>query len=857
MFEALRGTETVPTVLRVKLRSLAGGAVTLFVLSSAIGGFTAGDVHAATVHSSSRVRTSTASSPYPLTAYITDGSGPNVHRIQVTSPADFAIQPDFPVTSGSANVGVAASPDGARVYATVDSLDTAETAVVDTASQQVLSMVQAPQSPAGAAPWGPAVTPDGRTVFVANADNSDASASNQPDSVSAIDVAANPPAATTISLASVAPNGEPLFVAVSPDGQTAYVSVSGPNVLVPISVQTETPGTPMPMAGTQANASCSPGGVAVTPDSRRILVSCTDNAAADVVDAAAGTVTPIQLNTSSEGGSHGGGDLAAVTPDGHTGIVGWTDPNLGGQLSFIDLTQSPPAVTASVSIPELTLGSVVVTPDGVNALLTTPGVTYVIDLTTSPPVVDSTTLNVPGYMIALARSPSASGGSGAPAVQTQTLPNGAVGMQYSSTLQAGGGMSPYSWSLISGSLPNGLSLDPSSGAITGTPATANTYSFTVQVTDANGQTANQQLSITVVPPGYAPMTPARLFDTRNEGGPMGPGATLVVQVAGVDGVPSGASSVAINVTAVNATSPTYVTVWPDGTNRPLASTLNPAGSAAIPNFDVVAIGSDGKIDMYNLAGSVDLLADIEGFYTPGAGYTPMTPVRVCDTRDGTGVNQGVVGPGGSISVQVAGVDGVPPNATAVALNITAVDATRSTYVTVWPDGTGRPVASNLNPGGPAAVANFDIVAIGSGGMIDLYNLAGSVDLVCDVQGYFTSGAAYTPMTPVRIFDTRSGGAVDAVGPQTAIWVQVAGVGGIPANAKAVAINVTAVDATSSTYITVWPYGASQPVASNLNPNSPAAVPNFDIVQIGSDGRIEMYNLAGSIDLLGDVAGYYT
>jgi hypothetical protein len=71
--------------------------------------------------------------------------------------------------------------------------------------------------------------------------------------------------------------------------------------------------------------------------------------------------------------------------------------------------------------------------------------------------------------------------------------------------------------------------------------------------------------------------------------------------------------VALNVTAVGATTPTYLTVWPDGSPRPTASTLNPSSAAAVANFDVVAIGADGYVDFYNAAGALNVLADIAGY----------------------------------------------------------------------------------------------------------------------------------------------------------------------------------------------------------------------------------------------------
>jgi hypothetical protein len=69
------------------------------------------------------------------------------------------------------------------------------------------------------------------------------------------------------------------------------------------------------------------------------------------------------------------------------------------------------------------------------------------------------------------------------------------------------------------------------------------------------------------------------------------------------------------VTATNPTASSYVTVWPDGTARPTASSLNFTLGETIPNLVVVPVGADGAIDFYNHTGSVDLVADLEGYYT--------------------------------------------------------------------------------------------------------------------------------------------------------------------------------------------------------------------------------------------------
>jgi len=87
-------------------------------------------------------------------------------------------------------------------------------------------------------------------------------------------------------------------------------------------------------------------------------------------------------------------------------------------------------------------------------------------------------------------------------ITTTTLAFGTTGKSYSQTLSATGGKKPYVWSISAGSLPSGLSLDSSTGVISGKPISAGTSTFTVQVKDANNATSTKPLSIAI----YAPLT---------------------------------------------------------------------------------------------------------------------------------------------------------------------------------------------------------------------------------------------------------------------------------------------------------------------------------------------------------------
>jgi hypothetical protein len=116
---------------------------------------------------------------------------------------------------------------------------------------------------------------------------------------------------------------------------------------------------------------------------------------------------------------------------------------------------------------------------------------------------------------------------------------------------------------------------------------------------------------------------------------------------------------------------------------------------------------------------------------------------VFDTRFGTGTCAGSpavaktpLGAQKVLTVQVTGVAGVPANATAVVLNLTAVGATVPTYVTAWPAGTARPTTSNLNVHDANPVPNTAVVPVGAGGAISLFSSSGNVNLLADISGYF-------------------------------------------------------------------------------------------------------------------------
>ena len=406
---------------------------------------------------------------------------------------------------------------------------------------------------------------------------------------------------------------------------------------------------------------------------------------------------------------------------------------------------------------------------------------------------------------------------------------------------------------------------------------------------ADNQYGAGEVHLAAIGGNYHALAPARVLDTRSGSGlphageHLGPAGTVTFQVTGAGNVPSDrVLSVVLNVTAVGPTAASYLTVYPAGVGRPWASNLNVvAGQSAVPNLVNVPVGAAGQVTIYNNNGTVDVVADVEGYVTRDQTGTtglfqPLAPSRVLDTRTGSGQPHAGerLSAGATVDFQVAGLGGVPVSgASAVVLNVTAVAPTERSYLTAYSSGAQRPLASNLNFGPERyAVPNRVIVPVGQNGRVTIYNDQGQVDVVADVAGWFTDSlrnppgsAVFSGLAPARIADTRPGSgqpyAASTLHPGATIDVRVASAGGVPAIAapstpKAAVLNVTIVGGTASSYLTVYPANVSRPLASDLNWQAGDVRPNLVIVKLSSDGYVRIYNNAGDVDVVVDVVGWY-
>jgi hypothetical protein len=253
--------------------------------------------------------------------------------------------------------------------------------------------------------------------------------------------------------------------------------------------------------------------------------------------------------------------------------------------------------------------------------------------------------------------------------------------------------------------------------------------------------------------------------------------------------------------------------------------------------------------------------------TTGGNYTPLAPSRILDTRDGTGGFLGSLGPNSSIAVQVLNRGGVPSGGVgAVALNVTSDGATDSSFLTVFPGPGNQPLVSNLNFVQGQTIANLVIVNVGLDGKVRVYNAQGNVNVIIDVQGWFSnmpaegSAGQFHPVPPARLLDTRTstGGHPYRMAAGETYNLPVAGVAGLPAlaNISSVIINLTVSGPSQAAFLTAYP-GGTRPNASNLNVQAGVVQPNRVAVKINpSDGTVSIFLSDGSADVIVDVNGWF-
>jgi hypothetical protein len=342
------------------------------------------------------------------------------------------------------------------------------------------------------------------------------------------------------------------------------------------------------------------------------------------------------------------------------------------------------------------------------------------------------------------------------------------------------------------------------------------------------------------------------------------------------GVPANATGVTLNVTSADPTSAGHVVVFPwDGSSAPTSgstSTLNLQPGLEVANAAFVRLGTAGKICWTAVdGGNQRVILDVTGYTTSGSGASLVEPVRLLDSRSST---SGAELAGGiflrtASTVQITGRAGVPAGATAAILNITVVDPAAAGHVTVYATGSSAtaPGVTTVAFSAGRTTASAALVRLGDGGKVTIWADAPTtarLQIVIDVSGYLSTGSVIDVPTPVRVLDTRAAApaslrlASALVGDGAATVDVVAGAG-IPADATAVVVELTAVRPTVAGNLRVYPGGSdAAPTTSTLNYSAGSLVSNLAFVPLSADGTIDVRAFqadGGKVDIVVDVVGY--
>jgi spore germination protein YaaH len=378
----------------------------------------------------------------------------------------------------------------------------------------------------------------------------------------------------------------------------------------------------------------------------------------------------------------------------------------------------------------------------------------------------------------------------------------------------------------------------------------------------------------ISPSTYTPIAPVRLVDTRTGNGLSGKlraNTPATFQVGGRGGVPSNATAVTGNVTAVKPTFYWALYLGPLPIASPPTSTVNFVSGEIAANGVTVALNATGGLSatyMSTVNNTTDLVFDVTGYFTADASgdtYHAISPGRLLDTRVNNGLS-GKISANTPATFAVAGSGGVPSNATAVTGNVTVVNSSFSWAVYVGPDPVAAPTTSTINFNTGEIKANSLTVGLSATGTLSatfISNPGNTTDLVFDVTGYYTAdatGSKFVPLTPSRLLDTRVGngfsGKLAANAPRT---FQVDGRGGVPLTATAVTGNVTVVNETFAWAVFVGPDPIAAPTTSTINFNKGDIKANGLTVALGLGGILSVTYMStpgNTTDLVFDVTGYF-
>ncbi len=302
------------------------------------------------------------------------------------------------------------------------------------------------------------------------------------------------------------------------------------------------------------------------------------------------------------------------------------------------------------------------------------------------------------------------------------------------------------------------------------------YTFTVTATNGLGTGPASVASNSVTPAvgagAFVPLSsPKRIVDSRNPAGDTDDeqqerfgaipgGTTRTIPVAGRVGLPADTQNVVLTVAAVTPGANGYFTLYPCGTPKPLASSMNFTKGVTLANTVITKLAPTGTVCVYTNV-TANIVIDVSGSLTPAAFAALPSPQRIVDSRNPAGDTDdeqqerfGAIPGGTTRTIPVAGRVGLAPDVENVVLTVAAVAPGANGYFTLYPCGTPKPLASSMNFTKGVTLANTVITKLAPTGTVCVYTNV-TANIVIDVSGSLTPAAFAALPSPQRIVDSRN------------------------------------------------------------------------------------------------------
>ncbi len=359
---------------------------------------------------------------------------------------------------------------------------------------------------------------------------------------------------------------------------------------------------------------------------------------------------------------------------------------------------------------------------------------------------------------------------------------------------------------------------------------------------------------------FEPVTPFRFADSRKKQGirTLPARSPVRVKVAGTPGIPADTTAVSASFTITQPVGAGHLTVYDCSSTVPSVATLNYLANQTVTNQALVPL-DDGDLCVVSHVKS-DIVIDVNGYVGPSGSqsFNPINPKRQLDTRKTSSLRARTR----TVVSLTGGSKPVPSGATAVALNVAAVNPATDGWIRAFPCDQAEPTTASVSARPNGVISSAVLVPLAEDGTLCLVSSM-KTDVVIDVTGWFGSvdGIEFQPLSPIRLTDTRSYDSTlnpwtrgQMVPAGRIVEVRVAGVRGVPIDAAGATINLVAFGAHQPGWLRAVPCGSTSTV-SNLNYSSADPIANGANIRLSSSGTICVLSMSET-HVIVDITGIW-